>query len=177
MKLNIFGYFVFVTYCILAVSVGANAQENSGELQEDEATALSILQDLELLDEPIEQTNQLGEMIPRQYAQLLFLDKLNGEVKKINLRVGDNVDEQFINITLKACYVPKASDVNDDVAYLVIQDVREELPSFDGWMIGSSPALSALDHPRYDVWVANCTDDGTAAIADGIVAPPVRPAE
>ena len=27
---------------------------------------------------------------------------------------------------------------------------------FDGWMIASSPALNALDHPRYDVWVIGC---------------------
>jgi hypothetical protein len=29
-------------------------------------------------------------------------------------------------------------------------------PVFSGWMVASSPALSALDHPRYDVWVLNC---------------------
>ncbi|MCW8843320.1 MAG: DUF2155 domain-containing protein, partial [Rhodobacteraceae bacterium] len=31
-----------------------------------------------------------------------------------------------------------------------------EAPLFQGWMIASSPALSALDHPRYDVWVLRC---------------------
>jgi len=29
-------------------------------------------------------------------------------------------------------------------------------PVFKGWMIASSPALNALDHPRYDVWVLRC---------------------
>ena len=31
-----------------------------------------------------------------------------------------------------------------------------ETPLFSGWMLASSPALSALDHPRYDVWVLSC---------------------
>ena len=31
---------------------------------------------------------------------------------------------------------------------------RETL--FEGWMIASSPALMALDHPRYDVWALRC---------------------
>ena len=29
-------------------------------------------------------------------------------------------------------------------------------PVFSGWMIASSPALNALDHARYDVWVMRC---------------------
>ena len=37
-----------------------------------------------------------------------------------------------------------------------IRDVREDTPRFSGWMFASSPALSALDHPRYDVWVVSC---------------------
>ena len=27
---------------------------------------------------------------------------------------------------------------------------------FTGWMFASSPALSALEHPVYDVWVIDC---------------------
>ena len=40
-----------------------------------------------------------------------------------------------------------------------IRDVRETAPRFSGWMFASSPALSALDHPRYDVWVVSCSND------------------
>ena len=27
---------------------------------------------------------------------------------------------------------------------------------FSGWMFASSPGLSALEHPVYDVWVIDC---------------------
>ena len=27
---------------------------------------------------------------------------------------------------------------------------------FSGWMLASSPALNALEHPVYDVWVLDC---------------------
>ena len=30
---------------------------------------------------------------------------------------------------------------------------------FSGWMFASSPALSALEHPVYDVWVIDCQLD------------------
>lgn len=36
--------------------------------------------------------------------------------------------------------------------------VAEEELLFSGWMFASSPGLSALEHPVYDVWVIRCTD-------------------
>ncbi len=33
----------------------------------------------------------------------------------------------------------------------------EGINIFRGWMFASSPALNALEHPVYDVWVINCT--------------------
>ena len=41
-------------------------------------------------------------------------------------------------------------------ALLKIEDPVLEAPAFHGWMIASSPALSALEHSRYDVWVIRC---------------------
>lgn len=32
-------------------------------------------------------------------------------------------------------------------------------PVFSGWMFASSPALSSMDHPVYDVWVIDCVGD------------------
>lgn len=37
------------------------------------------------------------------------------------------------------------------------ESAEEEL-LFSGWMFASSPGLSALEHPVYDVWVIRCTD-------------------
>ena len=41
-------------------------------------------------------------------------------------------------------------------AYLVIRDMARGRDMFSGWMLASSPALNALEHPRYDVWVVRC---------------------
>lgn len=35
-------------------------------------------------------------------------------------------------------------------------DPSEPAPIFEGWMFASSPALNALEHPVYDVWVIDC---------------------
>ena len=41
-------------------------------------------------------------------------------------------------------------------AYLVIRDDNREERLFEGWMFASAPALNALDHARYDIWVLGC---------------------
>ena len=55
-----------------------------------------------------------------------------------------------------ACRYPAEDPASDAFAFLQITDMRGEEQVFQGWMIASSPALNALDHPRYDVWVMSC---------------------
>ena len=58
---------------------------------------------------------------------------------------------------LGACRYPPDNPTGEAFAWLeVLSDGRDE-PDFRGWMIASSPALNALDHARYDVWVIRCT--------------------
>lgn len=91
-----------------------------------------------------------------QTALLRGLDRINGTAQDIVIAVGETVTYERLEVTLLACRYPRGDINSDAFAQLIIQDVREELPRFIGWMFASSPALSALDHPRYDVWVLNC---------------------
>lgn len=89
-------------------------------------------------------------------VQLRALDTITGLVEDIDLAVGDTTVYERLMISVKECRYPSGNISADAFAYLVIRDVRETLPAFEGWMIASSPALSALEHPRYDVWVLRC---------------------
>jgi len=92
---------------------------------------------------------------------LRALDIITGIVQDFDVRVGDTLTYERLKIRVDECRYPVANPSADAFAYLVIHDIREESPRFDGWMIASSPALSAMDHPRYDVWVLTCkTSDG-----------------
>ena len=89
-------------------------------------------------------------------AVLRGLDTINGALVDINIAAGETVAFRRLEITLKECRYPVENPSSDAFAYLVIRDIREDTPRFDGWMVASSPALSALDHPRYDVWLLRC---------------------
>ena len=87
------------------------------------------------------------------------LDNLNGTASDIEMRVGETTRFGQLEITAEACRVPREDPAADAFAFLKVRDVRETAPRFSGWMFASSPALSALDHPRFDVWVVSCSSD------------------
>ena len=89
---------------------------------------------------------------------LRALDILNGATTDMTVRIGETVRFGRLEITADTCRVPEDNPKGDAYAFLRIRDTREDRPRFSGWMFASSPALSALDHPRYDVWVVSCNN-------------------
>ena len=90
-------------------------------------------------------------------ARLKVLDKMTGQVDEIDLKVGETRVEDRLELALLTCRAPEEDVRQDAFAYLEIRDLREDKPRFAGWMFASSPALSAMDHARYDVWVLSCS--------------------
>ncbi|MEM6386481.1 MAG: DUF2155 domain-containing protein [Pseudomonadota bacterium] len=90
-------------------------------------------------------------------ARLKGLDKVSGEVTDLELTRGETTQVGRIEVTLAECRYPEDNIAGEGFAWLTIRDPMRELVLFDGWMVASSPALNALDHPRYDIWVIRCT--------------------
>ena len=89
-------------------------------------------------------------------AVLRGLDKVSGEVVDMEFQNGQSKLFGRIEVTLGECRFPAGNPSGDAFAYLVIREKNDLTPQFEGWMIASSPALNALDHARYDVWVLRC---------------------
>jgi hypothetical protein len=107
------------------------------------------------------------EMESASGGTLRLLDKITGKVYDLVLSRGETVQQGRITVLLDECRYPKDNPAADAQAHLtVIEEGRAE-PVFSGWMLASSPALSAMDHRRYDIWVLSCDS--------GFVAPEVDP--
>lgn len=89
-------------------------------------------------------------------AVLRGLDKLDGRLTDIDLSSGESKPFGRLMITLGECRYPKGNPSGNAYAYLTIREQDKDVPVFAGWMIASAPALDAMDHPRYDVWVLRC---------------------
>lgn len=90
-------------------------------------------------------------------ALLRALDKISGETTDIEVPSGAARGYGRLTITLSDCRYPRGGARTEAYAFLTIADAGiTEGPVFQGWMLANSPALNALDHPRYDVWVLRC---------------------
>ena len=87
---------------------------------------------------------------------LRWLDKVTGETADIELADGQSALSGRLTIQLDECRYPTANPASDAFAHLTVMEEGQSGPAFSGWMVASSPALSALEHPRYDVWVLRC---------------------
>jgi len=87
---------------------------------------------------------------------LRVLDRLTGTVSDYGLAPGQKQVVGRLTLRLDECRYPVDSPLSDAFAHITILDSGLIDPVFHGWMVASSPALSALDHPRYDVWVLRC---------------------
>jgi hypothetical protein len=85
-----------------------------------------------------------------------FLDKITGQVSDLSLARGQSVKEGRLTVQLDECRYPRDNPAADAQAHLTVTDDQTPTPVFSGWMLASSPALSAMDHPRYDIWVLSC---------------------
>ncbi|MDE0814270.1 MAG: DUF2155 domain-containing protein [Alphaproteobacteria bacterium] len=87
------------------------------------------------------------------------LDKVTARVTRFEAPIGVTVGFGALRITVRACDRTPPEEPPESTAFLDISEVRpgeNALDLFHGWMFASSPALSALEHPVYDVWVLKC---------------------
>lgn len=89
-------------------------------------------------------------------ALLRGLDKISGQTVDVEMMSGTTGQLMGLEVELADCRYPVDNPTGDAFAFMVIRDPGQPEPLFSGWMFASSPALNALDHNRYDIWVIRC---------------------
>lgn len=89
-------------------------------------------------------------------AVLRVLEKVSGEIFDLDMRNGASQETGRLIITLRDCRYPLDNPTGDAFAFVTVRERGRSELVFEGWMIASSPALNAMEHPRYDVWVLRC---------------------
>lgn len=116
------------------------------------------------------------QMSDRSIVKLRTIDKLSARTHTFEIPVSKTVKfGKSLFIKARACRSASALDEPENAAFL---QIWERLPEpdartgdesrwiFSGWMFSSSPSLSAMEHPIYDVWVIECKNDATVAAAE-----------
>jgi hypothetical protein len=100
-----------------------------------------------------------AETIAEPVALLQGLDKITARVSKFEAPVGTPVRFGTLTIRVRDCEKNPPEETPESAAFLEIDELRpgeDRVRVFSGWMFASSPALSALEHPVYDVNVLDC---------------------
>jgi hypothetical protein len=100
---------------------------------------------------------QAQQVASAEGGVLRALDKVSGLSRDVEMQRGETSRVGSLNVTLNECRYPEGNPAGDAYAELDIVETGEENRLFAGWMIASAPALSALEHPRYDIWVIRCS--------------------
>jgi len=96
---------------------------------------------------------------PFEIAVLQGMDKVTARVSTIEAPVGTVVKFGALEIIARNCDKRPPEETPESAAFLDIWEVHPgeaAVSLFRGWMFASSPALSALEHPVYDIWVIDC---------------------
>ena len=92
-------------------------------------------------------------------AQMQAMDKITGRVSIIEVPVGGAVSFGTFSIVVRSCKARTEEEVPENFAFVDVTDKsfdKEEYNIFKGWMLSSSPAVNAVEHPIYDVWLLKC---------------------
>ena len=96
---------------------------------------------------------------PHGFAMLQGLDKVTGRTSTFVSPVGEFVQFGTLKIIARICKKKPPEETPESAAFLDISEIRVGEPTvtvYRGWMFASSPAIAAMEHPVYDVWVLDC---------------------
>lgn len=109
---------------------------------------------------------------PQKFAVLQTLDKITARTATVTIPVGKPQAVGPLFVDVKSCQKTPPSEPPEEAAFLQVweakpmpktkQQKKEDAAGglsqwvFSGWMYASTPALSAMNHPIYDVWLKDC---------------------
>lgn len=97
-------------------------------------------------------------------AILRALDKVTAHVEELEVPIDKPLKFGRLLITVHTCRTTPPEEPPEAAAYLDVSEFKtadKGTPVFSGWMFASSPAISALEHPVYDIWLIGCKNPVT----------------
>ena len=96
-------------------------------------------------------------------AQLQALDKITARISTVEVLVGISHFFGTLEITVERCAFHPPEEPPENAAFITIYDrgyngLKPNLV-FSGWVFSSSPAVSALEHPVYDLTLLACINN------------------
>ncbi len=105
-----------------------------------------------------------SEPLQMPYANFRLLDKISNKLIDKSISVNDSGQIETLNIEVYACFTEPPDEISEDYVLVnIIDNFQDNNKSvYKGWMISSSPEVTPLEHPIYDLWLLGCNNDKTS---------------
>lgn len=148
--------FLALVACFFLLSVAPLIAQDNGEDQpSEESLPDDVVIDPNFLNDDSVSYDNYNKVVVR------ILDKITADTRTFDLNIGKTVAYGSLRMRPMTC--KKAPPIEEPESASFIQ-IWEKIPDdedawvFSGWMFASSPSLSSMEHPVYDVWVIDCKD-------------------
>ncbi|MDX2158395.1 MAG: DUF2155 domain-containing protein [Hyphomicrobiaceae bacterium] len=94
-------------------------------------------------------------------AVFAALDKVTARISRLEVKLGETAKFGALQVTPRACHSRSPTEPPKTTSFVEIDEAQLGGKSeriFSGWMFAESPALNAVEHPVYDVWLTECIE-------------------
>ena len=105
-----------------------------------------------------------AETIEKKYASFKLLNKTTNKVSTKDILVNSKISWETLNIEVLYCGSTPPTEIPEDYVLIDVYDTinNENTNIYKGWMISSSPDVTPLENPIYDLWLVDCSNDKTS---------------
>ena len=105
-----------------------------------------------------------AETIEKKYASFKLLNKTTNKVSTRDILVSSKISWETLNIEVLYCGSTPPTEIPEDYVLIDVYDTinNENTNIYKGWMISSSPDVTPLENPIYDLWLVDCSNDKTS---------------
>ncbi len=105
-----------------------------------------------------------ADTIEKKYASFKLLNKTTNKVSTKDILVSSKISWETLNIEVLYCGSTPPTEIPEDYVLIDVYDTinNENINIYKGWMISSSPDVTPLENPIYDLWLVDCSNDKTS---------------
>ena len=105
-----------------------------------------------------------AETIEKKYASFKLLNKTTNKVSTKDILVSSKISWETLNIEVLYCGSTPPTEIPENYVLIDVYDTinNENINIYKGWMISSSPDVTPLENPIYDLWLLDCSNDKTS---------------
>lgn len=134
-----------ISLLILLLSFSVNATEKKEEISSN------VIEEIKIKD--VKEVNKANIVV------IQALNKITAKTYTYEVKIGDEMTFERLVIKPLFCWKSSPAEIPENKVLIKITEnkldkTKDEI--FYGWMFSSSPGLSSLEHPMYDITIVDC---------------------